>query len=329
MNLRSKQSQASFEILGIGAPCLDYILKVNQNFLDSIPGPKEGMQPVDYETFLKILADSGVSPILVAGGSACNTIKGLAMLRRKCAILGKIGSDEAAKLILERLKSYGIIPLLKPSKTPTAQVASLVSEDGSRTFRTFLGAGSEMDSKHLDPAYLKKARLVHIEGYTLAKGSLAGEAVKAAKAAGAIVSFDLASFELALRHKSHIMEFLPFVDVLFANAQEVESLTKKNPEEGCEELKKSVKVSVVFLGREGCLVGNEKHLDHFPAYPVDPIDTTGAGDLFASGFLHGYLSEKSMKTCAHYGALLGAAIVQVHGAEIPDHLWEEFRTQMS
>ena len=247
-----------YRILGIGAPCLDYVLMVDQDFLDSIPGSKNGMQPVDYPTFQSIIKSSGVSPILVAGGSACNTIKGLALLGQKCAILGKIGTDDAARFILDRLKAIGVISFFLTSTIPTAQVASLVSEDGSRTFRTFLGASSEMDAQDLSDDYFKGVSLVHIEGYSLVNGTLTIEAMKMAKKADAKVSFDLASFELALQHNTQIKEFLPLVDVLFANEQEVEALTGKDPELGCHEIKKNVKVSVVFLEKRGVLWGVKK-----------------------------------------------------------------------
>jgi|EndMetStandDraft_5_1072996.scaffolds.fasta_scaffold92357_1 sugar/nucleoside kinase (ribokinase family) len=322
----SKSEPNQYDILGIGAPFLDHILTVSDEFLTKIPGAKGGMEPVDYKSFLQILENSGSAVNLAGGGSSANTIKGLAQLGHRCALLGKIGNDQAGKTFLEEIKKLNIVPLLLPSSLATGQVLCLVTPDGQRTFRDYLGAGQEMQASDLKPAHFEGTKLVHIEGYTLMNEPLTQRAMELAKEARAKISFDLASFELAEHYKTQIVHLVAHhVDVLFANVDETRTLTGHEPKKGCAILKDLCGIAVVMMGKEGCWVGHEDQIMHFPAYPVEPLDTTGAGDLFAAGFLHGYLEGRSLRECAHYGALAAAEVVQIFGAAIPDETWEKLR----
>lgn len=316
-----------YEILGIGAPALDSILQVSEEYLRSLPGKKYGMEPVNYATFQKIIDDSGNSPILVLGGSACNTLKGLSRLGRKCALIGKVGRDRAGEHVKEKLTHNGLIPLLvESSSVHTAQIVCLVDPEGQRTMRSFLGASIEMRAQDLTPEPFQAVRLVHIEGYSLLNGLLPARAMKYAKEAGAQVSFDLSSFEIAKKYQSMILALLqPYVDILFANEDEVSSLLEKDPKEGCDALRKNVGTAVISMGKKGCWVGNAHELKFCPAYPAKVYDTTGAGDLFASGFLHGHLQKFPIDVCAHFGAIMGAAAVQVSGTDLSIETWDQIR----
>lgn len=318
-----------YEVLGIGAPIIDLILRVDHAHLEKISAGKHGMQVVDYPTLKKIIAESGVSPTRTAGGSGANTIRGLAHLGHKTAFLGRIGSDLEGRFFLKTIKSVQISPLLLESETPTAQVVCLVTPDGERTMRAFLGASAEFTEKDLKPEFFKGVSLVHIEGYQLLKGETVLHAMEMAKAANARVSFDLGSYELVEDFKDTIVKLVTkYVDVLFANQQEIQGLTKMPPEKGCALLTDLCETSVVMLGSEGCIVGRGEEQTRFPAFKVPVIDTTGAGDLFASGFLHGYLKGRSMKECARLGALSGAAAVQVHGTDLSLDMWEAIAREM-
>lgn len=324
---KSNPRPPSYDILGIGAPFLDHTLKVNDEFMSKIAGAKGGMEPVDYKTFLNIIEQTGPAINLATGGSSANTIKGLAQLGHRCALLGKIGSDAAGKTFLEEIKNLNIIPLLLSSPQATGQVLCLVTPDGQRTFRDFLGAGTEMAADDLKPSHFEGVKHVHIEGYTLMNETLTQRAMEYAKQAGAKVSFDMASFELAEHYKMQIIHLVAqHVDILFANRDETWTLTGHEPKKGCAILKDLCNVAVVMVGKEGCWIGHEDQVIHCPAYPINtPLDTTGAGDLFAAGFLHGYLRGKSLQQCAHYGALAAAEVVQIFGAAIPNETWEKIR----
>lgn len=317
---------AEYEILGIGAPFIDHIVRVTPEFEASLEGIKGGLEIVNYSTLSKIIETSGASVKRLSGGSSANTIRTLAHLGHKCALEGKIGTDPAGEWFLKNLQLLGIKSLYIPTSTPTGQAVCLVTSDGERTFRDFLGSGQEMSGKDLAPDSFDGVKLVHIEGYTLLNKQLTLRAMELAKAAKAKVSFDLSNYELVNTHHQQIMHLLSnYVDILFANAKEAEALTGNAPKEGCMFLKSICDTVVVSMNVDGCWVGHKQELIHCNAYPAKAIDSTGAGDLFAAGFLHGYLTKAPLTRCAHYGALIGAEAVKVYGAELEAETWEKLK----
>lgn len=315
----------SYDILGIGGPILDQILRVSETYLQEVPGKKGGMEPINFETLEKIIHGSKALPVTVPGGSTRNTLHGLSRFGEKCALIGMIGKDERGELYKKLLEEQSILPLLIESPFPTAIVLALVTPDGERTMRTFQGASVHIRGQHLDPELFKKPKIVHLEGYTLFNDDLTETAMRLAKEYNAKVSFDLASFEIAKSFKEYILFLLKnYVDIIFANQDEVFALTgEKNPEVACNYLGSLCETAVVLMGKDGCWVSHRGATLHCPAYPVQPLDTTGAGDLFASGFLHGYIRDYPINICAHYGAIAGRAVVQVMGPIIPHDAWQE------
>lgn len=315
-----------YEILGVATPVMDQIIFVEEDYINQVSGGKGGMHPVDYDKLRKIVENSGQEPTYLPGGSGSNTINGLAQLGHSCGLVGKIGKDEIADRILESLSRLPIKPLYVETDTPTAQVVCLVTPDGERTGRSFLGASREMRANDLSPDIFNNVSLVHIEGYALMNGDLVNRAMMLAKRAGAKISFDLGSFEIVRTYKDHIKELLPrYVDVVFANADETRALTDFEPEMGGDILSELCPISVVLMGKNGCLIHQGSERIHCPAFPVEAIDTTGAGDLFASGFLHGYLAGRPLEECGRLGCLLGGEVVQVIGAAIPREGWERIK----
>lgn len=317
------------EILGIGTPIVDQVIMVSHEFIETIPGLKGGSIPVDYNTLVELIKKSGETPTFIIGGSTTNTIKGLTRLGRKCAIFGKIGSDEAGKRFRKELEQLGIRPHLPIGDLPTAQVACLISPDYERTMRSFLGAGTQMLPEDLSAKMFKGVKLVHIEGYILSYGELTRRAMELAKRAGAKISFDLSSFEIILQHKNTIIDLLTkYVDVVFANEEETKALTGFDPERGCEILKEMCEIAVVKMGKQGSLTARQDIKIYQPSFDVKTLDTTGAGDLFASGFLHGYLSKKTLEECSKYGALVASEVVQIIGADIPSESWPQIKQKL-
>lgn len=317
------------EILGIGAPILDHLLYVTEDYLEQIPGEKWGMEVVDFNAMVKIIEESGDVPEQVAGGSCANAIKGLASLGHQCIVTGKIGEDAIGERVKEHMQDLKINTSYLYSTTPTAHVACLITPDGKRTLRCYMGACSEMAPEDLDPQIFNGIKLVHFEGYTLLCPGLTHRGMELAKKAGAKISFDMGSFEMVKNFRELILTFLrDYVDVVFANQDEIHALVNNGPEEGCRFLSELCEVAVVMLGEEGCLVGHDNKVEACAAIPIKPLDTTGAGDLFASGFLHGYLLGLSYKECARYGAITGGTVVQFVGAEIPAEMWPKIKSLM-
>lgn len=321
--------KAAYDILGVGAPFVDYIIEISEEELAKLPGEKGGMVIVDHKVLTSILSLAGTVPVPIPGGSGANTIRGLANFGNRCALIGKIGSDSAGKTFLDSLQRLNVTSLLLHSPTPSPQAVCLITPDGERTMRSFLGSCQEMTADDLDPHVFNGVKLVHIEGHSLFNGSLTRRAMELAKKAGAKVSFDLGSFEVVRIFKDTIIDLLShYVDIVFANRDEILELTQMSPEKGCEVLRGYCETAIVLLGRDGCIIGYKERQVHCPAFPVDPIDTTGAGDLFASGFLHGYFQGLPLEECARYGAIVGAAVVQVRGVEIPPSGWAAIKQKI-
>lgn len=320
-------------IIGIGAPIIDYILEIEESYLENIPGAKGGMVPIEYSLLAKILKDYKKDPPTFLGGSASNTIRSLAWLGEHCGFVGKIGVDVAGQRIQKGLAACGVdTTYLFSTQTPTSQVLCLITPDKERTLRSFLGASRELLPQELTPQMFRGVKLVHFEGYMLLNKPVADRALELAREAGAIISFDLGSFEIVEMFKETIFDYLKnYVDIVFGNSAEIYSLTKLDPERGGEALRDLCNIVVVLMGKKGCYVAQGKHSFYHSASPVIelPIDTTGAGDLFASGFLHGYLKGLPLLNCARFGALAGAAIVQVQGVELSQSEWKNLRGMMS
>ena len=312
------------EVLGIGSAIIDQILPVSEEYLETIPGEKWGSELIDHRELIQIIENSGSIPKRMVGGSAANAVKGLASLGHQCGFISKIGQDEEGIIVTRDFENTGIRPHFISIPKPTGQVVCMVTPDGKRTMRWCKGASVDLKSEDLDPVLFKNVKLVHIEGYLLYNDTLAQKAMQIAKDSGAKISFDLSSFEIVDNYRQTILDLLSsYVDILFANADEASALTHLSPEHGCREMLNLCETAVVMMGEDGCYVGHEGNVSHFPAFPVKPLDTTGAGDLFAGGFLHGWLKGESLESSAKYGALLGREIVQVVGAELPQENWKK------
>lgn len=322
-------SHPPYQVLGIGSLCIDLLLQVDDQFLDQIDGEKGGSQFIEWDTFNQILSLSPNLPKTAAGGSSANVIKGLAHLDQRCAFLGQIGTDPLSRQFAEEIKQRGITGLFFPSSQPSPRVLCLITPDGQRTMRFTNGYCSEMADIPLHFEFFKGVKLVHLDGYTLRSGNLAERVMKLASQAGATISFDLSSFEIIEEYHARIFSLISrYPCIIFTNEDEIRALTGFSSFEGCRKLQERCSIAVVMMGKEGCLVGHESEIIHSPASPVNPIDTTGAGDLFSCGFLFGYLKGYPIEKCAQIGNLLGAEVVQVEGAELSSGKWQEIKKKL-
>jgi sugar/nucleoside kinase (ribokinase family) len=319
-----------YQVLGVGAACVDLLIPVDEAFLQAhVPGEKGGSDLIDLDTLNTILATSQVSPHMATGGSCANTIKSLAKLGEKCAFLGHRGDDYMGDFFAKHLEQLGVAGFYTLATQATARVLCLITPDGQRTMRFFAGSSREMAGRYLHADYFKNAKLVHLESYAFRNENLIQKVMRLAKESDVKISIDLASFEIVRQYKETILDLLnDYVDVVFANEDEVFELTGLSPEEGCFKLQEMVPVAVVLRGKKGCLVGSNGQLIASPAYPAQVVDTTAAGDLFASGFLYGYLKGKPLAECARLGNRLGSAIVEVTGSELPEAKWDEILKEL-
>lgn len=325
---KEKTSQKNL-IVGIGSALVDILIRESDDFLAQTGAKKGGMTLVQSAGFIDSTVEkSSRKPSIVPGGSACNTILGIGRLGGPARFIGKRGNDELGALLEKALVANNVEPKLLVSPSATGRVLSIITPDAQRSMFTFLGASSEAKPEELLAGYFSDAALVHIEGYLLFNESLIRAALKAARAAGALVSLDLASFTVVESAKNILEELVrDYVDILIANEDEAAAFTGHRDEmKALETLAQKADTAVVKVGKRGShIVHKGKKASIGIMGDGSAIDTTGAGDLWASGFLYGLVNGYPIDKAGRIGAACGYEVCQVVGAQIPDEGWERIR----
>ncbi|MCK5776258.1 MAG: adenosine kinase, partial [Bacteroidales bacterium] len=227
------------------------------------------------------------------------------------------------------IKSH-ITPKLFESKTETGRAVAMVSPDSERTFATYLGAAVDLSANHITPELFKGYDMLHIEGYLVFNEELIEKSVKTAKEAGLEVSLDLASFNVV----DAKLEFLQriskeYVDIIFANEEEAKSFTgQDDPEKALQIIAEYAKVSIVKIGKEGSMILKDGQTTRVGIIKATALDTTGAGDLYAAGFLFAYLNNLGLENAGKIGALLAGKVIEEMGAQIKDTVWSDILSQV-
>jgi len=316
-------------IVAIGSALVDILVREDDAFLEKTCVPKGGMTLVDYTYIdqMLLLATGGRS--IVPGGSACNTAIGIAKLGGSAAFVGKRGDDELGRRFESELQKDRVDSVLLKSSLPTGRVLSVITPDAQRSMMTYLGASAETLPAEISAERLSGAAVVHIEGYLLFNRDLMLAALQAARKTGAAVSLDLASFTVVREAHSFLKEIIPeYVDILFANEDEAFALTGISDEHrALRVLAENATVAVLKVGKRGsytCHAG--RIIANAPLGTGEAVDTTGAGDLFAAGFLYGLVNAMPLAKCGLLGSACGYEVCQVVGASIPDEGWKRIKT---
>jgi sugar/nucleoside kinase (ribokinase family) len=316
-------------VVGIGSALVDILIEESDDFLKTAGAQKGGMTLVENPDFInKLLAQTNQKPCIVPGGSACNTIVGIACLGGKARFIGKRGKDELGSLLENTLHKCNVETCLYVSNSETGRVLSIITPDAQRSMFTFLGASSQTKPEEITKEQFKDALIVHIEGYLLFNKDLFISALKTAKSAGAKISLDLASYTVVESTKTLLGQYIKdYVDILIANEDEARAFTGHSDEkEALSILSQYSEIAVVKMGKRGSLIYNNGEI-----IPVGIIgdgcalDTTGAGDLWAAGFLFGLANGYSIKESAYIGAACGYEVCQVIGAQIPEQGWKRIK----
>jgi sugar/nucleoside kinase (ribokinase family) len=314
------------KILGIGNALVDVLIRLeNDNFLSEYNLPKGSMQLVDKDFALRLLMVlKSANPQVTSGGSAANTIHGLAKLGVETGYIGKIGPDDFGTIFTEDLQKNKIKPILFNTSTDTGRAITFISNDSERTFATYLGAATELSPEDLKPEHFSGYDLLHLEGYLVFNQALVEKSVQLAKAQGLKISIDLASYNVVDLNRDFLNKIIKeYVDIVFANEEEAKSLTGQEPEAALKSISEICDIAVVKIGSKGSMVkrGAEEH--KVGVISAKAIDTTGAGDLYASGFLFGMSQGWSLDKCARLGALTAGKVVEVIGAKIDGDTWKD------
>lgn len=320
-------------ILGIGNALMDVVVKLSdEQVLAANNLPKGSMTLVDAETSNHIDEQTiGFEKLLTPGGSVANSVHGLAQLGAQAGFIGKVGTDELGSIYFDELMKIGAIPeLFKSEQTPTGRAMALVTPDGERTFGTFLGAAIELTPSDLTADLFEGYDIAYIEGYLVQNHDLIRKAVYLAKDAGMLVALDLASYNVVEQNIDFLKEVITnSVDILFANEDEAKAFTGKEPEDALVELSELVDIAVVKIGSKGSLIKQGNHRIHIEAIESTCVDTTGAGDLFASGFLYGLSKELPLERCGQLGAITAGHVIRTYGARMNNETWSEIRNSIA
>jgi sugar/nucleoside kinase (ribokinase family) len=310
-----KRQPSKMRIVGLGSALVDMLVNENDDFIRRIGVKKGGMTLVAMPDLEEILNQTSTNPIVVPGGSACNTVVGIGRLGGLSRFVGKRGDDDIGQYFQNALIERGVEPFLMTSALPTGRVLSIITPDAQRTMITYLGASA----------------VVHMEGYLLFDPDLMAASLNAAKNAGAMVSLDLASFTVVEQSKAILDDIIDeYVDILIANEDEALAYTGINDETvALARLARHVTTAVLKVGARGSFIQHENRVYRIPAQgPGTAIDTTGAGDLWASGFLFGLVNGYTYEKSGRLASACGFEVCQVIGADIPIEGWNRIKKKL-
>lgn len=310
---------------------MDLLAQVPDTFLTTITGAKGGMVLVDADEMEAIITRLEHHPATVAGGSSGNTAVSAARLGLRTTFLGKLGNDATAAAYKRHFAhAGGDVSRFKYADLANARCVSLITPDSQRTMRTCLAAAMTLSPGEISPSDFRGCRHAHIEGYLLFNRNLANAIITSARAAGCTLSIDLASFEVVNAARDWILAQLHHgIDVVFANEDEIHALFPGVGEDYpslARRLAEFGGLAAVKIGKDGAWVAKGTDLHRIIPVPAPKvIDTTGAGDAWAAGFLYGYLRGWSPLASGALGSRLGSECVRHLGPAIPDSHWPEIQ----
>ena len=319
------------KILGLGNALVDVLSKLESDeTLVKIGIQKGAMDMISREQMYVIRKyQANTETTQAPGGANCNTMRAIALLGGQSGFIGKVGDDNLGELYEEALLKAGVASYLIKTEGPSGACTVFISPDGERTMGTFLGPAPTISPDEITEDVLRGYDCIHIEGYLIVNEELVRETMKKAKRLGLKVALDLANYNIVNAYKGLLEEVIPqYVDILFANASEAEAFTGLPAQEAVKALEKQVHVALVTLGKDGSLIGSEGKFYHVDAEGGKPVDTTGAGDNFAAGFLYGQSVGASLVQSAQIGSMLSGYVIDVVGPQVPADKWEQIKLKV-
>ncbi|MDD3404848.1 MAG: adenosine kinase [Paludibacteraceae bacterium] len=313
-------------ILGIGNALVDILMLLRSDrALDQLSLPKGSMQLIDEKMLKKIQSETLLLDQHIAtGGSAANTIISLAHLGVNVGFIGKIGNDSVGEFFNGDLFENGVLTYLAYSTLPSGRCHVLISPDSERTMCTYLGAAANLQAEDLKINMFKDFDILHIEGYLVSNKELLLTAARLAKKAKLKISIDLASYNVVEENLPFLLDFVEkYVDIVFANEEEAFAFTKlKNDEKAAQTIASLCDIAIVKVGQRGSFIHSKENKYRIPSVAVNCIDTTGAGDLYAAGFLYGLSHDLPLDQCGKIGTICAGHVIRFVGAKMDDRTWK-------
>lgn len=305
-----------YDVVGMGSAIVDVIARCDDDFIAAQGLDKGTMRLIDAAEADRLYAEMGPA-VETSGGTVPNTCAGLASFGGRAAFIGKVANDQLGEVFAHDIRAIGVTFTTPPAvdSAPTARCLILVTPDGERTMNTFLGAASELSRSEVDAALIQSAKVLYLEGYSYdqpkAKEAFY-EAAAIARKAGTTVSLSLSDPFCVERHRQSFLDFIRSgVDLVFANDREALSLYETDDlNEACTKLRKDCAMAVVTRSAKGSMIITPERLLHVEAEPVaNVVDTTGAGDLYAAGFLFGHARGLELPVCGKLASIAAAEVI--------------------
>lgn len=309
------------DVLCIGNAIVDVIARVSDDFVARHGLVKGSMTLIDESRAEQLYADMGQA-IEVSGGSAANTAAGLASLGSRAAYFGKVKDDQLGAIFRHDMRAQGVSFHTHPAQEGPATARSfiLVTPDGERTMNTYLGACVNFTTADVDRSAVEAAHVTYMEGYLWDRPEAKDAfklASRMARAAGRKTALTLSDSFCVERHRDSFLDLIRTgIDIVFANEAEIKSLSQTAVfDDAVKMIAQLCPISVITRSEKGCVIVSAQGVHESPAHPVSRVvDVTGAGDLFAAGFLHGFTSGRPLHDCARLGSLAAAEVISHVGA---------------
>jgi sugar/nucleoside kinase (ribokinase family) len=320
-------AEKTYDVVGIGNAIVDIIARCDEGFLTKHDLDKGFMRLIDADEAARLYEAMGPATER-SGGSAANSIAGLASFGAKCGFIGRVAADQFGGIFRHDIRSLGIGYTTEPAQNgaPTARCLVLVTPDGERTMNTFLGASVDFAPDDLDADMIGDAKYVYLEGYLFDKDEAKAafrKAAKLAKTAGAKVALTLSDPFCVDRHRADFLKLVKEdADVVFANEKEITTLYEVNSfDEAADAALQDCEMAVLTRSEDGSVIVSEGETVEIHPDPVAKVvDATGAGDLYAAGFLYGLTQKMPVELCGRLGSLAAAEVISHIGARPEDSL---------
>ena len=315
-------------VIGMGNALTDVLVNLrNEDILHAHNIARGSMSLVDSELQSQISKEvAGLPHSLSLGGSADNTIRAMARLGSEVGFIGKVGHDNTGDRFEQALHNLGIEGKIFRGKSPSGKCISLVSPDGERTMLTHLGAAAEMHADDISPEIFEGYDCLYIEGYLVQEHSLIETAIRTAKEQGLQVAIDLASFNVVEEN----LEFLrgivaKYIDIVFANEDEARVFSgEEEPINALQYISEMCDLVIVKIGTKGALIKHKGEVIHIGIMAAAKrVDTTGAGDFYAAGFMYGLCEGLSLRQSGTIGAITAGKVIEVVGPTLGEGAWAE------
>ncbi len=315
-------------VIGIGNALTDMLVNLpSDSVLSRFRLPKGSMSLVDTALQTEISKSvAGFPYSLSLGGSAGNTIRAMARMGCDTGFIGKVGRDTTGDFFVQALENLGIEPFVFRGAERSGKCVSLVSPDGERTMVTHLGAALELSAPEIVPEIFREYDCLYVEGYLVQDHALIEEAMRTAKNCGLRIAIDLASYNTVEEHLGFLQRLVSeYVDILFANEDEAKAFTgEREPLNALQAISERCELAVVKIGTKGALIKYGSEVVHVGIMAAARrVDTTGAGDFYAAGFLAGLCDGLSLRQCGTIGAIAAGKVIEVVGTTFGEEGWDD------